>query len=120
LADIVTTFEDAQRIALGQPRTELVGTVFKVEGKVFAAVYPERVDPKKARVPNYEVLMVRVADLGDKEAYLKSDPDKFFTTDHYNGYPSVLVRLDQVDETELEQLIREAWMTRAPAELLDN
>jgi len=116
----MTTFEDAQRIALAQPGTELVATVFKIEGKVFAAVYPERIDPKKARVPNYDVLMVRVADLGDKEAYLKSDPAKFFTTDHYNGYPSVLVRLDQVDLAELEQLIHEAWMTRAPKDLLDD
>jgi hypothetical protein len=116
----MTSFEDAQQIALAQPAAEQIGTVFKVEGKVFVAVYPERVDPKRARVPNYEVLMVRVADLGDKEAYLKSDPAKFFTTDHYNGYPSVLVRLDQVDEAELEQLIREAWMTRAPKNLLDD
>jgi hypothetical protein len=113
----VTTFEDAQRIALALPGAEQVGTVFKVAGKNFAAVYPERVDPKKARVPNYGVFMVWVADLGDKEAYLKSDPAKFFTTDHYDGYPSVLVRLDRVDETELEQLIREAWMTKAPPNL---
>ena len=113
------TFEDAQRIALAQPGAEQIGTVFKVGGKNFAAVYPEKVDPKKARVPNYGVFMVWVADLGDKEAYLRSDPTKFFTTDHYDGYPSVLVRLDQVDEGELEQLIREAWMTRAPKDLLD-
>jgi hypothetical protein len=116
----MTTFEDARRIAIAQPGAELVGTVFKVEGKVFAAVYPERIDPKKARGPNYNVLMVRVADLGDNEAYLKSDPAKFFTTDHYNGYPSVLVRLDQVDEAELEQLINEAWMIRAPRNLLED
>jgi hypothetical protein len=118
LAGIVASFEDARRIALAQPTAEQVGTVFKVGGKVFAAVYPERVDPKKPRVPNYDVFMVWVADLGDKEAYLKSDPAKFFTTDHYNGYPSVLVRLDRVDESELNLLIREAWMTRAPKDLL--
>jgi hypothetical protein len=114
----MATFEDAQRIALGMPGTELVTTHFTVAGRIFAAVYPERVDPKKARVPNYGVLNIWVADLDDKEAYLQSDPGKFFTTDHYNGYARVLVRLDAVDLDELEVLIREAWTLRAPKELL--
>jgi hypothetical protein len=116
----MTNFEDAQRIALALPGTEQVCTRFKVGGRVFVAAYPEKVDPKKPRVPNYGVLMVRVADLGDKEAYLASDPATFFTTDHYNGYPDVLVRLDQVREGELTQLIREAWTVRAPKDLLES
>jgi hypothetical protein len=72
-------------------------------------------------MPTFEdAQRIALAQPGDREAYLRSDPTKFFTTDHYNGYPSVLVRLDQVDEAELEQLIREAWMTRAPKDLLEN
>jgi hypothetical protein len=113
----MATFEDAQRIALGMPGAEQVRTMFKVGGRNFCGVYPEKVDPKKPRVPNYGVLNVWVADLNDKGAYLASDPAKFFTVEHYNGYPTVLVRLDAVDVAELEVLIREAWMVRAPKEL---
>ena len=40
-----------------------------------------------------ETLVVRVVDLEDKEALLRSDPDVFFTTPHYDGYAYVLVRL---------------------------
>lgn len=111
----MATFDDAQRIALGLPRTQQGKTEFKVDGRNFAAVYPERVDPRKARVPNYGVLLVWVADLNDKEAYLRSDPAKFFTVEHYDGYPAVLVRLDAVETDELEQLLREAWTVRALA-----
>jgi hypothetical protein len=110
----MATFDQAQRIALTLPGAEQVGTTFKVKGRNFAAVYPEKVDPKKPRVPNYDVLLVWTADLDDKEAYLQSDPAKFFTVDHYNGFPAVLVRLDAVSVDELEQLIREAWEVRAP------
>jgi hypothetical protein len=110
----MATFDDAKAIALGLPNTELVKTTFKVGGRNFAAVYPEKVDPKKPRVPNYDVLLVWVADLDDKEAYLQADPAKFFTVQHYDGYPAILVRLAAVGTDELEQLIREAWTLRSP------
>ena len=107
------TFDDATRIALALPGTERVKDTFKVNGHNFVAVYPERVDPKKGRVPNYGAALIWVADLDDKAAYLQSDPAKFFTTDHYDGYPAVLVWLDKVDEDELTQLITEAWTIRS-------
>src|ERR671917_1833937 len=56
-----------------------------------------------------ETLVVRVVDLEDKEALLRSDPDVFFTTPHYDGYPYVLVRLEAVDPVELGELLEEAW-----------
>ena len=91
---------------------------YKVSGKLFAWNWPERVDPKKARVPNPDVLCVRVAGEGDKQALLASDPRKFFTTDHYNGYPTVLVRLAEVAPDELTELIIDSWRCRAPANLV--
>lgn len=108
------TFGEARAIALALPNTEFVANAFKVGGRNFASVYPEKVHPKKPRVPNFDVLVVWVADLNDKEAYLQADPAKFFTTDHYNGYPVILVRLAAVTTDELEQLLREAWTLRAP------
>ena len=65
-----------------------------------------------------ETLVVRVVDLEDKEALLRSDPDVFFTTPHYDGWPGVLVRLDAVDPVQLAELIEDAWRIRAPKRLV--
>lgn len=78
----------------------------------------ERHDPKKARVPNDRVLAVLVQSLDAKELLLRSEPDRFFTEPHYNGYPAILVHLDLVSPEELEELIIEAWRCRASKEHL--
>jgi hypothetical protein len=104
--------DDLRRIAL-----ELDGVAekgegsfdFQREGRGFAWPYPERIDPKKARVPRFDQFVMRVADADDKEAYLLGEPDVFFTTDHYTGYAAVIVRLDAIDESRLGELLREAW-----------
>lgn len=89
----------------------------KLKGLAWA--WRERVHPKKARVPNHQVLAVRVADETVKEALLTTDPKKFFTEPHYNGYPAILVRLTEVGKAEMNELIREAWRCQAPRELVD-
>jgi hypothetical protein len=58
--------------------------------------------------------VVFAEDLDEKEALLASDPAKFFTTPHYDGYPSVLVHLDAVEEAELTELITDSWLVKAP------
>jgi hypothetical protein len=65
-----------------------------------------------------ETLVVRVVDLEDKEALLRSDPEVFFTTPHYDGWPYVLVRLAAVDPAQLEELIEDAWRLSAPKRVL--
>jgi hypothetical protein len=82
-------------------------------------VWKERIQPKKARVPNPEVLAIRVADLDEKAALLAMDAEKFFTEPHYNGYPAVLVRLAAVDTALLEELIVSAWRCSAPRALAE-
>jgi hypothetical protein len=52
-----------------------------------------------------------------KEALLADDPRVFFTTPHFDGYPAVLVRLDAITVEDLEEVIVEAWMARAPKRL---
>ena len=52
--------------------------------------------------------------LGAKEALLADDPAVFFTTPHFDGYPAVLVRLERIGVEELNELIVEAWLCRAP------
>lgn len=118
--------DDVRRVALSLPGTsEADGHfAFSVEwpngkGKGFAWVWMERIHPKRARVPNPEVLAVRVADLEEKELLLASDPtgERFFTEPHYNGFPAVLVRLPAVSAEELEELLVEAWYCMAPKAL---
>jgi hypothetical protein len=58
--------------------------------------------------------VLRVRDLGEREALLQGQPDAFFSTSHYDGHPYVLVRLDAVDPAELAELLEEAWRIRAP------
>ena len=48
---------------------------------------------------------------------IADDPDVFFTTPHFDGYPAVLVQLERIPLSELEELIVEAWLARAPKRL---
>ena len=116
----MTNQEDVRRIALALPEVseDAHSFQFRVSGKGFAWVYPERINPKKPRVPNPDVLVVAVADLGDKEALIASEPEKFFTTPHYDGYKAVLVRLPAVALDELTELVTDAWRSKAPRHLL--
>ncbi len=91
----------------------------EVKGKMkgFLWSWAEKVDPRKARVINDGVIAVSVPNLEAKDLLIKSDPEKFFTEPHYNGYPAVLVRLEAIAAEELEDLILEAWRCKAPKTL---
>jgi hypothetical protein len=121
----MATQADVRRIALALPSVTESKDRFAFDvltpsgkGKGIAWVWLERLEPKKARVPNPKVLAIRVADQGEKAMLLAADPDKFFTEDHYNGYPAVLVRLANVTVPELRKLIGDAWRCQAPKALL--
>jgi hypothetical protein len=115
---------DVRRIALTLPEAVegTTGFAFSVmnkgKAKGFAWVWQERVHPKKARVPNPDVLAVRVTDEAEKEELIAADPDVFFTEPHYNGFPAVLVRLAAVDIDELRELLTDAWRCQAPKALV--
>ena len=70
-----------------------------------------------AAAPDGPVLAARVADVGVKEALIADDPDVFFTTPHFDGYPAVLIRLDRISVPELDEVIVDAWLARAPKRL---
>lgn len=120
----MATQADVRRIASRLPgaveSTDRFGFGVENKGKVkgFAWVWLERVDPKKARVPQPKVLAVRVANLEDKVFLLGLDSAKFFTEPHYNGYPAVLIRLPAVRVAELRPILTEAWRCVAPAALV--
>ena len=65
-----------------------------------------------------DALVMRVPDEEDKEALLQGDPDVFFTTPHYDGYPFVLIRLEKVDDEQLAELVEDGWRMRATKKLI--
>ena len=107
----MATEADIRRIALSLPETlerPSYGTPgFRVADRLFARLRDDG-----------ESLVVWVADQGEKAALLQADPDKFFTTAHYDGHPSVLVRWSLVDVDELTELLTDAWRVRAPQRVL--
>jgi hypothetical protein len=115
----MTSAEVAHQIALSLPETSHEGSGYFVRRKLFAWTYHERVAPKEPRVPRPDVLVVRVSSEGEKQMLLSADPDKFFTTAHYNGYPAILIRLPRIDIEELTELITDAWRIQAPRTLVN-
>jgi len=115
---------DVRRIALSLPEAvqEEGGFSFAVmnrgKRKGFAWVWMERITPKKPRVPQPDVIALRVANEAEKETLLAADAAKFFTEPHYNGFPAILVRLPAIDADELAELITDAWRCLAPRELV--
>jgi len=65
------------------------------------------------RAPDGPILGAHVADVGVKEALIADDSDVYFTTPHFDGYAAILVRLDRISVSELDELIVEAWLLRA-------
>ena len=116
----MATREDLRRIALALPETTTDNEGFSssVAGKAIVWTWLERVDSKKARVPNPDVIAVRIADESEKELLIDMDGSVFFTEPHYHGYPAILVRLPAIDVGMLGTIIGNAWRLRAPKALL--
>ena len=62
---------------------------------------------------NPDALVVRVVDVEDQHALVRGQPDVFFTTPHYEGWPYVLVRLDVVEREQLAELLEDGWRVMA-------
>jgi hypothetical protein len=116
----MATPDDVRRIVLSLPETteDPAGFRFFVDGKQFVWTWNERVHPKRARVPNPDVVAIRVANESEKEVLIEMDPDVFSTEPHYDGYPAILVRLPAVDLELLEVVLTDGWRSRAPKRLL--
>jgi len=112
---------DELALALPQATKEMSDDgrpAYKVHGKTFClhrSRRPDAVDPETGERLD-DVLMFRVADLDVKELFLADGRGLFFTTPHFNGYPAILLRirdLERLDREELDDLLAEAWLTRA-------
>jgi hypothetical protein len=71
-----------------------------------------------ARFRDQDAVLVVKCGFDERDFRLRADPGAFFTTDHYRGYPTVLVRLDRVPEAELAALLEHAWRLSAPKRLV--
>jgi len=103
--------EDVARIALSLPGTSQAGGefAFRANGRLFVWAWRERIDPKKAKVPSSEVVVVSVRDEMDKQTLLASGDTALFTEPHFDGWPNVLIRLTNVDPAFLEKLITDSY-----------
>src|SRR5919198_1645544 len=122
----MATWDDVRRMALALPETsEAVSRElrqWRVKDKGFVWERPLRRSDLEALgddAPGGPILGARVEHLGAKEALLADDAGVFFTTPHFDGYPAVLVRLDEISLDDLEEVIVEAWLCRAPKRLAD-
>jgi hypothetical protein len=114
-------WDDVQRIALSLPEAdERVSRdlrQWRVKDKLFVWERPLRrgeIEALGRDAPDGPILGARVEHLGAKEALLADDPTVFFTTSHFDAYPAILVRLDRITLGDLEEVVTEAWLARAP------
>jgi hypothetical protein len=120
----MATWDDVQRLALALPETsEAISREqrhWRVKDKSFVWERPLRradLEALGAEAPEGPILGARVEHLIAKEALLADDPDVYFTTPHFKGYPAVLVRLERIGLDDLQELVVEAWLARAPKRL---
>jgi hypothetical protein len=108
----VVSEDDVRRAALALPGTAEKPSYgspgFRVKDRLFARIRPEG-----------DCVVVWCADLAEKEGLLSSEPEKFFTTPHYDGYSSVLVRMAAVGRDEMAEILADSWRLRAPARLVE-
>ena len=121
---MAASVEDVHELALGMPHVTVVygkqqrNPVYQVGGKSFVffrTPRPDAVDPVTGeRYP--DVIVFWVPSESDKLAMVQDPESPFFTTSHFDGHLSVLVRASRIGEltrAELAEVIEDAWLSRA-------
>lgn len=125
MADRPAREDDVHRVAASMPHVTRIdgpkgNAVYQVGGKsfiYFRTAQPDAVDPDTGERYT-DVIMIWVESESDKMALIQDSSSPFFTTDRFDGHPSVLVRASRIadiDVTELTELIQDAWLSRASA-----
>lgn len=120
----MANWDDVRRIAMDLPQVEEPDSrrllQWRVNDRLMVWERPLRradlaaLDEDPSDAP---ILAARVPDEGAKWALIATDPDVYFTTPHFDGYPAIMVRLDRIDPDELKELVVEAWLEQAPKRL---
>ena len=121
----MATWDDVRRLALALPETSerisRENAQWTVKDKLFVWERPLRKSDLNAlgeSAPDGPILGARVEHELAKQALVEDDPDVFFTTPHFDGYPAILVQLEKISPQDLEEVVTEAWLVRAPKRLV--
>ena len=121
--DRAARVDDVHELALGMPHVKVVrgpsgNPVYQVGGKSFVffrTPRPDAVDPETGeRYP--DVIVFWVESESEKQALVQEFGSPFFTTPHFDGHPSVLVRacrLPEISLRELTEVVQDAWLAQA-------
>ena len=121
--NLPASVEDVHELALAMPHVKVVhgsadNPVYQVGGRSFVFFRnprPDAVDPDTGeRYP--DVIVFWVDSDADRQALIQDETTPFFTTAHFDGHPSVLVRASRLGEltrAELAEVIQDAWLSRA-------
>src|SRR5262245_26072554 len=108
----VADWDTVRELALSFPEVEASSSgrvAFSVRGKGFAW---------EARERDGGGLAVRV-DREEKQLILDADPEVYFTSLHYTGFPAVQIRVEAIDRDELRDRLEDAWLIQAPRKVAD-
>lgn len=115
--DIHATAQAMPHVTVFRPDSNPVYQVGSKSFVFFRTPRPDAVDP--ATGERYDdVIVIWVAAEGDKQALLQDERLPFFTTPHFDGHPSVLLRasrVGEIDRDELVEILEEAWLAQASA-----
>ena len=118
----MASWKDVRRIVAELPETsEPTPHNWRVRKKLIVWERPLRTADHQALgadAPSGDILGARVADEGVKFALIADAPAVYFTTPHFDGYPMVLVRLAEIGEPDLTELVTDAWLAQAPKTLV--
>ena len=117
--------EDVHDLAAGMPYVTVDygaggNPVYQVGRKSFVFFRnprPDAIDPETDE-RYLDIIVFWVPSEADKEALVRDETSPFFTTGHFKGHPSVLLRAARIGELtrqELAELIQDAWLSRASA-----
>jgi hypothetical protein len=106
----VADWKTVRKLALSLPEVEASSSgrvAFSVRGKGFAW---------EARERDGGGLAVRV-EREEKELILGSNPEIYFTSPHYTGFPAVQIKVEAIGRDELRERLEDAWLIQAPRQL---
>jgi len=115
--DIHATARAMPHVTVFRPESNPVYQVGSKSFVFFRTPRPDAVDPETGKRYD-DVIVIWVASEGDKQALLQDERLTFFTTPHFDGHPSVLLRASRVSEMERDELVEiveEAWLSQASA-----
>jgi hypothetical protein len=115
--------DDVHEVAMGMPHVTVEygsgeNPVYQVGRKSFVffrTPRPDAVDPETGERYD-DVICIWVESEDDKQALVQDESTPFFTTDHFKGHPSVLIRacrIGELSKAELTEIIQDAWLAQA-------